>query len=75
MESSKGSRDGQFFHRFPHTGNDRLPGESAMHHRSGTTVTIQGGVSSSISLNRLAVLLAGMSGKTAPRRSTTDRNP
>ncbi len=35
---------------------------------SGTRISIQGGVSSTMSENRLAVLLAGMPGKMAPRR-------
>src|SRR5512146_1924704 len=42
---------------------------------SGTSVTIQGGVSSTISRKRLAVLLAGMFGKTAPRRIWMERKP
>ena len=36
-------------------------------------MTIQGGVSSAMSWKRLAVLLVGMPGKTAPRRMKTDR--
>ena len=35
---------------------------------SGTRISIQGGDSSTMSENRLAVLLAGIPGKTAPRR-------
>ncbi len=35
---------------------------------SGTRISIQGGLSSTMSENRLAVLLAGIPGKTAPRR-------
>ena len=35
---------------------------------SGTRISIQGGLSSTISENRRAVLLAGIPGKTAPRR-------
>ena len=35
---------------------------------SGTRISIQGGGSSTMSENRLAVLLAGIPGKTAPRR-------
>jgi len=35
---------------------------------SGTRISIQGGVSSPMSENRRAVLLAGIPGKTAPRR-------
>jgi len=48
--------------------------ETPADHSSGTTMTIQGGVSSTMSPNRLAVLLAGMLGKTAPRRIMTERN-
>lgn len=40
---------------------------------SGTRVSIQGGVSSPMSENRRAVLLAGIPGKTAPRRISTER--
>jgi hypothetical protein len=35
---------------------------------SGTRINIQGGLSSTMSANRLAVLLAGIPGKMAPRR-------
>ena len=35
---------------------------------SGTRISIQGGLSSTMSENRLAVLLAGIPGKMAPRR-------
>ena len=35
---------------------------------SGTRISIQGGLSSTMSENRLAVVLAGIPGKTAPRR-------
>jgi hypothetical protein len=44
------------------------------HQRSGTSTTIHGGASSTMSLNRLAVLLDGTPGNTAPRRMMTDRN-
>jgi len=40
---------------------------------SGTRISIQGGVSSPMSENRRAVLLAGIPGKTAPRRISTER--
>ena len=74
-KSNKGSGDGQFSHEFLHRPVWRWPlavfytGEAdRVQLYSGTRISIQGGVSSTISENRLAVLLAGIPGKTAPRR-------
>jgi hypothetical protein len=71
-KSNKGSIDGQFSHEFLHqpAWRGRLIGFYLIDYSvlvySGTRISIQGGLSSTMSEKRLAVLLAGIPGKTAP---------
>ena len=70
MKSNKGSVNGQFSHEFTRVGHrDGIEGGllTVRGYCSGTRITIQGGVSSTMLRNCLAVLLAGMFGNTAPR--------
>ena len=74
-KSNKGSGDGQFSREFLHRPVWRWQlavfyagGAVRALLYSGTRISIQGGVSSTMSENRRAVLLAGIPGKTAPRR-------